>query len=503
MKRAIILIITLILAAAFSAGCGGVYTPPIITDQGDGGGQDGGDGGSSGGEEEGYTFTVTLTEQGGATYNPVGITARWTDDGGHIAEAAFNANGIAAKSGMDGDYRVTISNLPDGFTYNPNGNYADNDNRDVTIELLPIVSPAGGHTGSDPYTDCIVMNTTGTYRAIVSSAEEGLYYSYRPTVPGKYYIESWVDAAVNEINPRIRRFSGSFANINENDYEDCDTGGASSSFTRNFRYVVECPQGYVGNVWTFKLFADCVSEELYPATVDFSITYEGDASSAEGETYVITSNGPYYPYDDENGENFARFAERGINLDDIAYRRNADGTLTDRIKLNPEDGFYYIIDPDTGEYLKKIYVKLESATYYFENVGEPPYDAFLHNYYFHPEWEEDQDPRLDSFDLRLGVGDYNYDEFHYNDYHHFMETYTGRYREPDPEREGKEIIVLHEDLRKCNKDGAHPVNEELKTFLQEYAKHYLIFRDGDGGGEELGISSSEKCMWLFACGTYE
>lgn len=493
MKKLLVITICAILAAVFCAGCNGVYTPPIYTDPNvDVNPDDPGNDPGPETPEEGYTFTVSLIE-GGKPYTPTpdqNIRARWVGDDGYSYEAEFNTLGVASHSGMDGDFRVTLSNIPKGYTYDPNGIYSNNNRRNVSVELLPIISPSGGRKGTEPYQDAIVMTQTGTYRATVSEKDEGLWYRFDPKQPGLYYVESWVDVSANEINPKLVRYSGSSAYINMSDYEDCDSGGSASTFTKNFRMVVNCAKDYVGNVWWFRLYADCVSEELYPATVDFTISYQGEATNPDGETVVITANGPFADNVDE-GDQFFGFAAANVNLD--VYGK--------QIGLG-DDGFYHMYSTETGKYDgATVYVKLTTPTYIFEhyNAGdgfdeEPLDDAFLHCDYFHPEWAE-QGGHLHSFPLRLGIGTYQSDDFFYKDYHAFISEYTGY------DDTGKKTAEGH-----CNSDGAHPVNEELKTFLYEYAKNSPqtpFFKDGDGVGEIMGVDASEQYMWLFACGIYQ
>lgn len=491
MKRILISLICFLTIAVFCAGCGGVYTPPIITGPGET--QGGEPGGGNPGEtpEEGYTFTVSLVSNG-KPYEPVpgqNIKAHWTGDDGHSNyEAAFNPLGVASCSGMDGDFRVTLSDIPSGYTYNPNGIYANNNHRDVEVELLAI-QPLSGGKGTGLY-DCFSMNRTGTYRAEVESAEQIIYYEFTPSETGKYFIESWVDISANEINPKINYHRGTIAWKNTA-YIEYDSGGTASTYTKNFRLVAECAPAEVGSSWCFGLHVDCVSDELYPATVDFTISYEGEASDPEGVTVVAESNGPYYSYD-ETGK-FTEFASLSPVLDDFDAGYNED------------DGYYHLYNEETGKYDgAMVYVMLTNNTYYFDSyVAEDCNDSFRHCDYFHPEWSDPElypDGHLHYFPLRLGIGDINYDEFYFKDYCQFISIYTGYYRETDAS--GSPTIVYHDDLRKCNRDGAHPVNEELKTFLQEYAKHYSVFHDGDGGGEQIGLNSSEESMWLFACGIY-
>ena len=56
-----------------------------------------------------------------------------------------------------------------------------------------------------------------------------------------------------------------------------------------------------------------------------------------------------------------------------------------------------------------------------------------------------------------------------------------------------------------NSDGAVPVTEEVRQFLQKYSVGQVLFMDGDGWAEtgDNPYESTEKDQWLFACGYYE
>lgn len=498
MKKFFVLIVLALLISVFCVGCVGVYTPPIVTDP-----NQSGTGGGSGtpdtpgnpadpSDTEGGVFTVSLVNEDGTSYSPdksQNLMARWTGSDDYVYEAAFDSNGKATHSGMDGDYRITLSNIPEGYTYNPNGIYANNYHKDVEVVLLKLSSASGA---GDGLYSCARMTDVGTYRALLTQKGQKVYFEYTPSAAGTYYIESWVDVSANEINPYADYYNGTFAA--KFFRETVDKGGTAGSYTKNFRLVVSCSRQELNNCFTFVVYADCISDELYNSgglIVDFTISYRGEAIDPDSKTEVIEAQGPFLReygdrYFDEEGS-FHGFAEGEGNLDKISY------------KLNPDDGYYHIWNSDSGEYGPTIYVKLSQNTVYFSSyVSEDCDDAFLHNDYFHGEWAKLDEGHLHTFPLRLGIGDYNHkEEFYYKDYHEFMQAYTG-YEPGDVNGP-----VYNDNKSHCNGDGAHPVNEELKTFLQEYAKHYLIFRDGDGGGEGIGLNSSEINMWLFACGIYE
>ena len=66
-------------------------------------------------------FTVTLMADG-QPYTPLAdnMFAYW-NDGSSIHTARFDKNGVARIDGLDGNYRVSVTNVPSEYTYNPNG----------------------------------------------------------------------------------------------------------------------------------------------------------------------------------------------------------------------------------------------------------------------------------------------------------------------------------------------------------------------------------------------
>ena len=152
--------------------------------------------------EQGYTVTLTYN---GKVFTQTGdIAAQWTD--GYSYYTAPFENGVAQTGYLDGDYRVTLSALPEGFTYNPNIYTATADGRDVEIELHKVEVPRGA--GSDEY-HCIVLKKTNYYRAQFSRAGQQIFFEFVPTSSGTYVIESLVDTAAQAFNPIMMVYVGS------------------------------------------------------------------------------------------------------------------------------------------------------------------------------------------------------------------------------------------------------------------------------------------------------
>ena len=445
LKRIFIIALIVVLVLSF-AGCG-TYKPPIYT--GTYGEEDtnppGGDP-STDPEEEKLIFTVTLYSEGRRFSPDVIFYAQWTsEDKTEIVNAPFNALGVATTDALDGDYRVTLSGLPDEYTYDPNGIYVNNDNRDVSIELLPIIRTK--NNGTNYYTDCIEISKLGTYSHVFKARDERAWFRYYPTAQGKYVIESWVDVTENEVNPVMIHYAGNSQYVNF-DYPTgtYDDGGTSSTYSKNFKFELQLSGSMVGNVWIFQLYANCKGE--YPVTVNFTIKLIGDYSGNDDVYDVVVPKGPFlkatpagtwrYNYSDSN--------------------RVLDSS---RFKLNAADGFYHEYDEtlyaSSGGWGPILFAKInkdaESMNYSEDNADNGGFTNPLVR-------------------LRFAGKDYNL----------FIKTYA----------------------EYCNGDGAHPVTQELKEFLQAYAINVSLFADGEGMAElYYHLIAAEDDMWLFACGYYK
>lgn len=211
-------------------------------------------------------YTVTLTYNGKVFTATDGITAQWTD--GFSFYTAPLTGGRAEIGDLDGDFRVTLSSLPDGFTYDPNAYVATAGSRDVEIELYRVEVPRGA--GADEY-HCIALGKTGYYRAQYARAGQQIFFEFIPTSSGTYVLESLVDTAAQAYNPVLMVYVGS-SQFKMFDHEQ-DGGGAENGYTKNFRYEMRVDDDEIGAVFTFAVRLDAKSDK-FPQTVDFSIQLE-------------------------------------------------------------------------------------------------------------------------------------------------------------------------------------------------------------------------------------
>lgn len=406
-------------------------------------------------DDDKTAYTVTLIYENKSFRPTETIFARWIGEEG-VYEAEFDVFGVATKTGLDGDYRITLSKAPSGYTYDPNNIYADNDHRNIKINLLKLITPEGGD-GSDIYDNVIRISQLGTYRTTINERFSGshsnennstgrVFFSYNPRASGVYSIESWVDIVTNQVNPRVDRFSGTFAWSKYADTQD--DGGSFSTFTKNFRMVVSLTQEEIGNVWKFAICADVVDESLYPVTIDFTIKYESGYTVDKTVYESVKAEGPFadasfwesYPID---GRTFRYLYE---DTDKVMTPKHPTGQV---VTLNPYDGFYHLYDEKRNTWGEIIYAFIAGDNEMIQGDGLG---------FMQPAAELVEDCKS---------------------YRLFMDTYN--------------------DF--CNKN-VHPVNEELKNFLQTFAINERIFADGYGSAEYKGFVSGEDNMWLLACGYF-
>lgn len=451
MKKIFALILILLLVLTF-AGCG-TYKPPIVTgnpyeEEEDTKKPDGTTPDNPDGEED-RIFTVTLYSEGKRFSPDVIFYAQWTsEDKTEIVNAPFNSLGVAETKNLDGEYRVTLSGLPGDYTYDPNGLKVDNDNRDISIELLPIIPTKNNGTSYER--DCIEVEKLGTYRHTFSAKNERAWFRYYPKAQGKYVIESWVDVYENEVNPVMIYYYGNSAGYVNFEYPagTYDGGGTSSTYTKNFRFELELSGSMVGNVWIFQLYADCKGE--YPINIDFTIKLIGDYSGTEDVYDPVTAYGPFANIRPDGTWKY-NYADNGRKLE------------SSRFRLNEEDGFYHLYDEEKYEgndgWGPILFAKLSTDCEVMSTTGDNGVPS-------------DQGGFTNPL-VRLRIKG--------KDYSTFMKSY----------------------IAYCNADGAHPVTKELREFLQLYASNQSLFSDGEGMAEiYYNLSAKEDDMWLFACGYY-
>ena len=515
MKNLIALLLVISLLFSFVA-CG-EYNPPVDntptdSEQEDNSSSNNNDSqGTTAQRGEKFTATVTLN---GKVYTPPTVTddslalkVRWTD-GKSYQTVNLGADGKAECYGLDGEYSVTLINLPDGYTYNPNIYTATNDSRDVVIELLSITPTRG--EGTDPY-KCIQMSGTGVYRAKVTYNGQEIFYEFEPTKAGTYRIESMVDISAGMYDPVIDVYSGS-SQYKIRD-KRIDGGGASGSYTTNFKYVVNIDEKFIGNVFTFAVMLEG-KDATYPTYVDFIISYEGGYNydfikSDFVYPEFIDKNFNYSDYASYLASDRAKFGDSKFNIASVKI----DGkNVFDQqyFKLNEEDGYYHVYDEvkyaQYGGWGPVLYANVSIPTFFIDSAfnsieyagnknltvssGTENYKLFIEGYsalvgddvwYF----------CVSTCPCRATNGGCcpieNRCTKCTSDCRHIPAKYVGQ--------QGYANIAI---------EGRCPVTEELKDFLQKYAVSQKLFSDGNGWAEQSSprYDAYEDSMWLFACGYY-
>lgn len=458
------------------------------------------------------TFTVTL-KMNGQPYSPeIEMYAQWTD-GYSYYTAKFDENGVAAISGLDGEYTVTLSAVPLDHTYDTNGFEVSNDNRQIEINLYRIYRGTGPGTGPY-YPDVYEMSEPGVYEIEIEGPDDVVWCRYMPKVNGIYNIESWASIAEDNINPSVDVYFGTTAFITFD--RTVDEGGRESStgFTKNFQFQRDVVPEEIGNVFVFAISATA-KDGKYPITIPVVVERLSDKMIRyPRDTAIVTEVIRRAP----NGVGQYINAEVPIG----SGRYLLDQTM---FKLWPVDeggdGYYHLYDPEKypqyGGYGPTLYADIKTPNRNLaatEMVGDTQVAINM---------QLNTIEYLGSGNKMLTVG-YNGG---FKDYKHFIEGFLplangGFYcvnscpcERPyqacpadcptcDPLctncPEGLYGAPGYADG--CNSDGRYPVTEELKEFLQLFAISQSLFRDGMGGAEMQGVDSDELSQWLFACGYY-
>ena len=516
MKNRIISLL-LILLLMFSFVACGEYNPPVDnTDEKDEGTNreeenQGNQGGTHERGEPSVMLDGKLDTPPDVSDDSLAVKVRWTD-GKSYQTVTLGKDGKAECYGLDGEYSVTLINLPSNYTYNPNIYKVDNDSRNVVIELLTITNVIGD--GSDVY-KCIELSGPGVYRAKITYSGQEVFYQFEPTKPGTYCIESIMDVSAGMYDPIVDIYAGSFAyKVREKRIEG---GGISQGYTTNFKHVVEIDQAFIGNVYTFAVLVEG-KDATYPTYVDFCITYEG------GYSYQWTVSDFVYPDFIPNDSSYAAWyseyesylaADRN-KFGDKNYKSSVmkvDGKYVfdqQYFKLNPDDGYYHLYDAEKyaeyGGWGPILYANITIPTEFID----APFNTIEY---------------AGNKALTVSGGTENYKLF--------IEGYSRLVKQDSsyfcisnckclPDNGG--MCSIEDNCKKCTSDCRHvhakykgqrgyadiaidgrcPVTEELKQFLQKYSVNQKLFSDGNGWAEQHvpRYDAYEDSQWLFACGYY-
>lgn len=438
-------------------------------------------------------FTVALSYNGAAYIPQSAVFATWTD-GYSYYQAQFDNTGVASVVGLDGDYQVTLSGLPDGYVYNPNIHTASNSKRNISIEIYKVGSTRG--RGTDLYQNIINISKMGVYQTTLKKEGQVVYYQFVPKASGTYSVETWVDVTENNINPQIDVYNGTVA------YkvyaETLDEGGTSSSgYTKNARYVMNVADSQVkedggGVIFAFGIKATSKNGQ-YPITVHFSLTYNGEYSYEETPYTMILPTEQFQQvqdYDSSYTFTWAETQRRIVNSDGSVTIKNVfEGS---RYKFNEEDGYYHVWDEETQTYGPILYAKISAACRFIDRsfttieqenkaltVASTAADGsvLLECYKLFIEGWEGLEAK--NYNTKWQVG--------------LTEAEIEKYKE------------CHGYGYYCNSDGVYPVTAELQEFLQKFSVSHRYFMDGEGWVEtnpSVTVDALEDDQWLFACGYY-
>ncbi len=469
-------------------------------------------GGTNDDKDKGAPFTVSLVLNGEKFIPSEEITVQWNDGYVLPTRAVIDKNGIASAFGLDGDYTVTLQNLPEGYTYNPNIYKATNDKKHIDIELFELNSGKG--RGSSEY-NAIVLKDVGMYRAEIKSGSSVLFFEYAPKKSGTYTIESWVDISSNKINPKVDVYTSN-PQYKKLEYT-IDGGGAEGKFTKNFVYEVEIASEQISSsntgqvVFTFAIHVDARSESYFPATVDFAVKYEGAFSLEKipSNIMVPTQNTERSP-EKPAGAVWVDAVVPGTTIFDESY-------FALWSKEDGGDGYYHLVERDSDGNITSYGPTL------YANINCPT--KFIDAPFTHVE-----DPG--NKNLTVSNGTENYKLFIEGFYGLVDKNPTDGYyfcvtncpcrnseQSPCPGACVEGCENCSKDCRPCpeeafynvgyvgvaNSEGRCAVTQELKEFLLKYSQNQELFKDGNGWAETNVTprhDSDEASQWLFACGYY-
>ncbi len=423
-------------------------------------------------------------EQGWAYWDSLKI--QWTNvETNERFFAPLDKDGKAVCPGLDGDFKVTLSQLPTGFTYEPNQNYADNITKSIEIIVYKIQSEGSRLTlwrGDDhaiKYENVRRLNQTGAYRIVLESKDDRKMCAFSTGRQGTYSFSTLVDVTQNKVNPKLTVYNGSLVSKAIYHFQDKDDGGAENTYTKNvlWQYFLPADEAKGSSALIFEIYSTSSDgNSSYPIVVDILIQRDGDYTREEyaNVPVPVTEDFTKKPAKPEGTFTWAArnpvtpallLDESKVILNTEKGRSGKNVVMGEQAKL--DDGYYYFYsynaDSDTYTLTDRLYAGINRNN----------------------EIMEFTDPRV-SFRFIQGK---NYQDF------------VNIYREhcsSDP-----------------NSDGCYPVNAELATFLQDFAVANRIFNDGYGLAEGINLlytengvlksgsyASDEESMWLFACGYY-
>ena len=471
-------------------------------------------------------FTVTLLYNG-EVYVPSEekpISVQW-NDGYSIHTAQIGTDGVARIGGLDGDYRVNLTSIPDGYAYNPNIYTATNHDRNIEIELHKIVTTRGN---GDQLYNSIKIKNTGVYCVELNSANHEVFFEYAPPESGIYSVEAWMDTIDNKVNPQARYY-GANAYFKTLQFVS-DDGGAEGTYTKNFMLDVEIADEMISDhgqvTFSFGVLSTA-TDGKYPIKVYFAITLDGEFSLNHTECAMM------YPADEhlERSREYDRETTEFVGAEFAQTVGNNTANVFDskNYKLYPlaegGDNYYHLFDeaiyPETHGYGPILYAYVSEACRFMDasfttvemrgnkaltvSQGSENYKLFIEGFNaLVVDPPGDNGPYFCVTNCPCRVA--NQCESAKLGFANGACSDDCENCHVDCRRCPKEAFGMQGYGDYCNSDGVAAVTEELKQFLQKYSVNQLLFFDGNGFVEtnpSVSVYAAEDDQWLFACGYYK
>ncbi len=516
------------LLAITAVGCGEYKSAPSVnTGAGSGSGSGTGGGGGSGVFQNPSTVSLYKFVNGKRVpFAGVGdVEAIWTGEGA-VKTAKFDASGLATVDGLDGNYKVTLSGLPDGYTYNPNAHETTNDARNIEIDLYEVIIPSGG--GTHMYSDFIRLNDDTkdavnpyVYRVTIDSEADRVHCQFSPPRSGMYSVESWADITREMIDPNVDVYTGSFAAKYFNKVlEDGGLAGVTG-FTTNFKHEVKIAADEVGHDFSFAIWGTSKNGK-YPITIDFVVQCDGEWVRKDVESVMMTHEElrVQKEYDSTKYTVVQASVDPKTRRDTRIFQsvvKEADPSDPDTkitrelYKFNPDTGYYHVYNAELyqGGYTET-YADGTKATFaagfgpilYMEiNAGRgADLDPFILDYQGTPMgFSNIEMPGNKSLTVSQGTENYKM----------FIEGYAALESNGHvwvsglTSAERSEYRKYTGYANACNSRGVYGVTEELKQFAQKFCISQELFADGEGFAEGAGYDALDDDQWLFACVYYQ
>ena len=480
-------------------------------------------------------FTVTVFADG-QPYSPrMDMNVYWRDiNGSKLYAAPLDKQGVARIDGLDGDFQVSLSAVPNEYSYDPNAYIATNYDKNITLELYTLNRLTGGGTG---IYDCYKFSKTGVYSAVIDSPSDTIYFEYAPDRSGTYSIESWVNVAEDNVNPYVDVYGGSMAY--KYYIETKNDGGAVGSYTINFLHTVEIADENISTgggqaVYTFAIKAD-TKNNRYPVTITFAVKRNGDFDLWEdGINKAKTIAIPKFDFSDYDVADHTYGSGYKIAYPEVAHPTDSSLVIFDddlfKIweKSDGGDGFYHFYDEEkyasTGGWGPTLYARITKACRFVDT-------SFNTIEYAGGSKGEGAETRNNA----LTVGGVNYK--HFIEGYEYLSTYGningGSYYcasecschstankldwactaectqcHVNCRRIPAELVGKKGYSEYANSDGNVPVTAELKEFLAAYCDSAKYFYDGQGWVDATtwngkNFQAEGGSGWLFACCYYE